>query len=134
MLAGRGERILGGMTDPALTAAVRAALLPLAAAGRTISYRDLAVLVPVPPPHGIYKLTLALEALVREDHAAGHPLIAALAVSRLGETIPGRGFFQLLTELGRYEGPDRGALAAQTHAAELTAAIDYWGAGSGISP
>ena len=83
------------MTIP-LPAAVRAALLPLARAGRTVTYRDLTGLVPVPPPHGIHKLTEALEDLVREDHAAGRPLIAALAVSRVGESVP---TFQALTDL-----------------------------------
>ena len=115
--------------------AVRAALLPLAKAGRSITYRDLAGLVPVPPPHGIHKLTLALEDLVREDHAAGRPLIAALAVSRVGgatpgQSMPGRGFFMLLNDLGRYAGPDRGPEAARAHAAELSAALAYWGSGT----
>jgi hypothetical protein len=122
------------MFDPALTTAVRAALLALARAGQTVTYRDLADLVPVPPPHRIHKLTLALEALVREDHAAGHPLIAALAVSQVGENLPGRGFFHLLAELGRYDGPDQGTRAARAHAAELAAAFRYWGQGSGASP
>ena len=87
--------------------------------GRTITYRDLAVLVPIPPPHTIHKLTLALEDLVREDHAAGRPLLAALAVSRTGNGVPGRGFFQLLADLGRYAGPDQGPEAEAAHAAEL---------------
>jgi hypothetical protein len=113
-----------------LAKAVRATLELQAGSGQTVTYRDLATLVPVPPPHGIHKLTLALEDLVRQDHAAGRPLIAALAVSRTGDGIPGQGFFQLLAELGRYAGPDRGAPAAAAHAAELRAALDYWGAGS----
>lgn len=113
-----------------LTQAVRDALEIQARRGQTVTYRDLAALVPVPPPHGIHKLTMALEDLVREDHASGRPLIAALAVSRAGDGIPGQGFFQLLAELGRYAGPDRGAPAAAAHAAELGAALDYWGAGS----
>jgi len=121
------------MTDPALVTAVRAALLPFARAGHTVTYRDLAALVPVPPPHRIHKLTLALEDLAREDHAAGRPLIAALAVSRIGENLPGRGFFHLLAGLGRYDGPDQGAPAARVHAAELAAALGYWGTVSGVS-
>jgi hypothetical protein len=112
---------------PDLAAQVRAALVPLARAGRTITYRELAALVPVPPPHGIHKLTLALEALAREDHAAGRPLISALAVSRVANGSPGPGFFQLLTELGRHGGPDRGEGAAAAHAFELAAALAYWG-------
>src|SRR3546814_9562843 len=64
--------------------------------------------------------------MAREDHAAGRPLLAALAVSRTqkgpdGGGIPGRGFFQLLTELGRYDGPDQGPEAAAQHARELQA-------------
>jgi len=119
---------------PDLTAQVRAALIPLARARRTITDRELAALVPVPPPHGIHKLTLVLEDLAREDHAAGRPLIAALAVSRVGDGLPGPGFFQLLAELGRYSGPDRGAGAATAHEAELAAALAYWGGAKQDSP
>ena len=121
------------MLDQALATAVPATLLPLARAGRTVTYRELAALVPVPPPRSIHKLTQALEALAREDHAAGHPLIAALAVSRTGENVPGRGFFHLLAELGRYDGRDQGAPAARAHAAELAAALRYWGSVSDVS-
>ena len=106
---------------------MRAALLPLARARRTVTYRDLVALVPVAPPHRIHRLTLALEDLIRADHAAGRPLIAALAVSRAGGGIPGRGFFQLLADLGRYDGPDQGPPAAAAHARELEAALAYWG-------
>ena len=114
--------------DPDLAAALRATLVPLARARRTITYRDLAARVPVPPPHGIHKLTLALEALVREDHLAERPLLAALAVSRTAPGIPGQGFFHLLAELGRYAGPDRGETATAAHAAELAQTFAYWGA------
>ena len=79
-----------------------------------------------PGPHVIHRLTLLLEAMVREDHAAGRPPLAALAVSRVTGT-PGRGFFQLLTELGRYAGPDQGPEATAHHARELAAALEYWG-------
>ena len=63
---------------------------------------------------------------MREDHAAGRPLLAALAVSRTGNGIPGRGFFQLLSELGRHAGPDRGPEAEAAHAAELARVFAYW--------
>ena len=120
--------------DPDFAAALRATLVPLARARRTITYRDLAARVPVPPPHGIHKLTLALEALMREDHLADRPLLAALAVSQTAPGIPGRGFFHLLAELGRYAGPDRGETAAAAHAAELAQAFAYWGAGPEAAP
>lgn len=116
------------MTDD--TAAIAAMLRPVLQAaarrGRTLTYRDLAVEARVPPPHSIHKTTEALEHLVREDHAADRPLLAAVAVGKAG--LPGPGFFQLLTLLGRYDGPNRGAEATERHAAELEAALAYWGA------
>jgi hypothetical protein len=105
-------------------------LLRLAAERRTATYHELAELAGVPPPHRIHSLTLLLEDLVRDDHAAGRPLLAACAVGRAQNGIPGPGFFQLLQQLGRYRGSDRGAEAAACHGAELAAAWDYWGGGS----
>ncbi len=107
--------------------ALQRALLGLAAARRTATYNELASLAAVPPPHRIHNLTLRLEDLIRADHAAGRPLLAAVAVSRGQNGIPGPGFFQLLREIGRYQGPDRGPEAAACHAAELQAAWDHWG-------
>ena len=122
------------MTDPAaddqtLMATLRQALRDCAAAGETVTYQDLTRRTSFPGPHAIHRLTLLLEAMVREDHAAGRPLLAALAVSRTSG-IPGRGFFQLLTELGRYDGPDQGPAAAAQHARELEAALARWGKGA----
>ena len=48
--------------------------------------------------------------------------------------IPDRGFFQLLAELGRYAGPDRGETVAAAHAAELARTFAYWGAYGGADP
>lgn len=120
------------MTDPTaedqrLIEALRRALIAFAATGETVTYQDLAWRVPMPGPHAIHRLTGLLETLVREDHAAGRPLLAALAVSRAQRGVPGRGFFQLLSELGRYHGPDQGPEAAAHHAEELRAALDHWG-------
>ncbi|WP_193367012.1 hypothetical protein [Pelagibius marinus] len=117
--------------DETLTAALRRELAACAKAGETVTYQDLAWRVAFPGPHAIHRLTELLEALVRDDHAAGRPLLAALAVSRAqknaaGDGIPGRGFFQLLNELGRYAGPDQGPEAAACHARELQDALVYW--------
>lgn len=98
---------------------LRDALAELAAERRTITYKELAGLVPVPPPHTIHKLTLALEDLIREDAAAGRPLSAALVISRGPAGLPGRGFFLLAAELGLYAGPEDGPGARAFHAAEL---------------
>lgn len=111
--------------DQTLKAQLRHALVACAAAGDTVTYQELVRRTAFPGPHAIHRLTLLLEAMTREDHAAGRPLLAALAVSRVSG-IPGRGFFQLLSELGRYEGPDQGPEAAAQHAKELQAALPYW--------
>lgn len=109
---------------------LHAILTDLARKRVCVTYRDLAALAAVPPPHSIHKLTLALEDLIREDAAAGRPLLAALAVSRGPAALPGRGFFALLRELGRYQGPDSGAEAAAYHGAEVERAWNHWGNGS----
>jgi hypothetical protein len=111
--------------DQTLMMRLRQALRDCAAVGETVTYQELARRSEFPGPHSIHRLTLLLEAMVREDHAAGRPLLAALAVSRV-TGIPGRGFFQLLSELGRYHGPDQGPEAAAQHARELAAARAYW--------
>jgi hypothetical protein len=121
------------MTDPTadhqtLMAALRQALQDCAVVGATVTYQELARRTSFPSPHAIHRLTLLLEAMVREDHAAGRPLLATVAVSRT-TGIPGRGFFQLLTELGRYDGPDQGPEAAAQHARELEAALAQWAKG-----
>lgn len=112
--------------DDRLIESLRRALTACALEGRTITYRELAQQVAFPGPHTIHRLTLLLEGMVRADHAAGRPLLAALAVSRAQGGIPGRGFFQLLSELGRYDGPDQGPQAAAWHSKELEAAIAHW--------
>jgi hypothetical protein len=113
--------------EEALCRELRRVLSALARNGHSITYRDLASLAGIDPPHAIHRLTLALERLAREDHAAGRPLLSALAVSRVG-AVPGRGFFELLSELGRFQGPSQGPQAALHHAEELALALAYWGA------
>ena len=111
---------------------LRRVLTACAATGETLAYRDLAQRAALPGPHSIHRLTLALEAMIRADHAADRPLLAALAVGRAqrgpdGRALPGRGFFHLLAELGRYDGPDNGPAAAACHAGEVARAQAYWG-------
>lgn len=118
--------------DLQLAESLRRELAACAAAGATVTYQELARRAAVPGPHAIHRLTTLLEDMVREDHFAGRPLLAALAVSRAqrssqGDGVPGRGFFQLLAELGRYDGPDQGPEAAAQHARELAAARAHWG-------
>ena len=88
--------------------------------GTTITYRDLAVAAEVPPPHSIHKTALALEELIRADHDAGRPILAAVCVGKTGRPRPG--FFHVLRDLGRYDGPDEGPAANAHHDAELAEA------------
>ncbi len=115
------------MTKPferAERAALDAALLEQAKAGMTASYAELAERMRLQAPHRIHRLTLALEERVKLDHTAGRPLLAAMAVGKFG--LPGRGFFQLLSDLGRYAGADSGPEAASHYAKERDAATAYW--------
>ena len=100
---------------------LRGELEACARARQTVRYRDLARRAEVPGPHTIHKTTQALEAITRADHAAGRPLLAALAVGRGNDGLPGPGFFQLLRELGRYDGPDGGETARSAHEQEIAA-------------
>lgn len=102
-----------------LSPILRERLQAHARAGETVRYRDLARAAAVPGPHSIHKTTLALEALAKADHAQGRPLISALAVGRAQGNRPGPGFFQLLRDLGRYDGPDDGPQAEAAHDREL---------------
>ncbi len=104
--------------------ALAAALRAQAGGGQPLAYLALAEAMGLAGPHRIHRLTEALEDLAKADHAAGRPLLAALATGRSG--LPGRGFFQLLRALGRYQGGDEGAEAAAAYARELAAAVDYW--------
>ncbi|MEM7225100.1 MAG: hypothetical protein AAF495_19135 [Pseudomonadota bacterium] len=111
----------------ALAEQLRRALNDVAADRTTITYLALAERIRMPGPHRIHRLTLALEDLVVEDHENNKPLIAALAIGRGPDGIPGPGFFQLLSRLGRYEGPDRGPQAIAAHDHEKRTVWNFWG-------
>lgn len=112
------------MDDPEL----RRVLCALAREHSVITYAGLAELIDQPGPHRIHGLTQRLEVLLQADNEAGRPLLAALVVGRNGR-VPQRGFFQLLAELGRYDGPDRGPEAEAFHREELELAWEWWGSG-----
>ncbi|WP_245888746.1 hypothetical protein [Halomonas denitrificans] len=86
--------------DPDLPRRLRAWLERLPEAQLPVTYQQAAEALGLVPPRTIQRVALALEALMREDAAAGRPLIAALVVSRRGE-LPRPGFFELAVELGR---------------------------------
>ncbi|TDB04257.1 hypothetical protein [Halomonas marinisediminis] len=79
---------------------LRALLECLPAEQLPITYQQAAEALGLSPPRTIQRVALGLEALMREDVAAGRPLIAALVISRRGD-MPRQGFFELAVELGR---------------------------------
>lgn len=85
----------------------------LAASGETITYGDLARELGL----RMGELTTALEALMEQDAAEGHPFRAALCAGRMNDGLPATGFFLKAAELGRYGGGDRGAYITAERAA-----------------
>ncbi|MFP4138651.1 MAG: hypothetical protein ACLFSR_09845 [Halomonas sp.] len=90
------------MNEPVdLAPRLRALLEQLPDEALPITYRQAAEALGLAPPRTIQRVAQALEALMREDVAAGRPLIAALVVSRRGD-LPRQGFFDQAVALGRF--------------------------------
>ncbi|MDR5864949.1 hypothetical protein QC758_18490 [Halomonas campisalis] len=111
------------MTQEAeLASRLRELLMGLPAAALPITYQQAAEALGLAPPRTIQRVALALETLMREDAAAGRPLIAALVVSRRGD-LPRQGFFDLAVELGRL--PPDPAQHQAAYREELARAMAY---------
>lgn len=80
---------------------LRALLEALPKEAAPITYQQAAAALGLSPPHTIRRVAMALETLMREDVAAGRPMVAALVVSRRGD-LPRQGFFELAVALGRF--------------------------------
>lgn len=104
----------------------RAYLQEIAARDEPITYKALAQALALTPPNTIHQVTEALEWLMREDAANGHPFIAALVVSRTRGGLPAPGFFDTAKTLGRFDGDPSGPNAAAFHGAMLDAAMAFW--------
>ncbi|SDN58837.1 hypothetical protein SAMN04487957_10182 [Halomonas shengliensis] len=90
------------MNDPDdLAPRLRERLEQLPSEALPISYHQAAEALGLSPPRTIQRVAQALEALMREDVAAGRPMIATLVVSRRGD-LPRQGFFDLAVALGRF--------------------------------
>jgi len=114
-------------TTQALAGRARACLQRIAARGEPITYKALAQALELEPPNTIHQVTEALEWLMREDAANGHPFIAALVISRARGGLPAPGFFDIAKELGRFDGDPSGFDAAASYGAMFDAAIAFWG-------
>lgn len=108
------------MHAPDLAYRLRALLEDLPDAAVPITYQQAAEALGLTPPRTIQRIALALEALMREDVAAGRPMIAALVVSRRGD-LPRQGFFELAVALGRF--PDDPARHETEYREELARAM-----------
>ncbi|TVP49798.1 MAG: hypothetical protein EA345_06010 [Halomonas sp.] len=83
-------------------AALRQLLLCAPRETLPITYQQAATALSLTPPRTIAQVTQALEQLMREDAAQHKPFLAALVVSRRGESLPAAGFFELAVALGRF--------------------------------
>ena len=113
--------------DP-LAPRLRMHLQDIAGRAIPITYQALAKALQLLPPQTIQKVTNALERLMAEDAAAGHPFIAALVVARSRGGLPAPGFFDCAARLGRSHVHATGPEAFAFHAQELNAAVVFWGA------
>ena len=114
-------------TTQALAGRARTCLQRIAARGEPITYKALAQALELEPPNTIHQVTGALEWLMREDAANGHPFIAALVISRARSGLPAPGFFDIAKALGRFNGDPSGPDAAASYGAMFDAAIAFWG-------
>ncbi len=106
---------------------LREELLKQARSGFPATYKILADRLELAPPNTIHRVAEALEQLMDEDIVAGRPLLAALAVSKIGPGIPARGFFLKAQDSGRFSGDPRGPEAFEFHARELQRALCFFG-------
>ena len=93
-----------------------------------VIYRELAKALGLTPPNTIHQVTEALEHLMAEDAATGHPFIAAIAISKARGGLPAPGFFDCARRLGRFAGDEAGLEAWAFHAQEFRAAVSFWAA------
>ena len=77
-------------------------MIASAKAGDTISYTDLVAKIAAIPfePHDV-RLDRLLEAVARDEENAGRGLLTVVVVHKHGDKMPGPGFFDLATQLGR---------------------------------
>ena len=117
-------RMIAASKDKAhnLAARVRAYLEALPAEDTPITYGALARALGLWMPGSVRRITRALEVTMREDADADRPFIAARAVSRAGEGLPGKGFFDLVTALAR--GPVEGQSDQEFHKNEIRRLAD----------
>ncbi|MGB0902123.1 hypothetical protein [Halocynthiibacter sp.] len=111
----------GLQADRALAPHVRAYLCSLSCHETPVTYQALTKALQLSPPNTIRQLTMALECLIEEDAATGHPLIAALVISKTRGGLPAPGFFDSAERAGRHHEDPR-----EFHAREFENAVKFW--------
>ena len=92
-----------------------------------ITYKDLAILLGIAPPHSIQQLVMLLESCQEDDAVLQQPQIASVVVQKTGLNYPRAGYFQKLSSLGLYSGPDQGPEAQMWHQNELEKVFEHYG-------
>lgn len=105
---------------------LRRLLAEQARSSGTVTYAELAERLGLTPPGAIQRVGNMLEALMREDAAAGRPLLSAVCVSKARRTLPAQGFFLAARKLGLFDGDSNGSGAQAFHARELQRVRDYY--------
>ena len=106
---------------------VRDHLKKIAPQRMPITCAELAQTLQLAPANTIHQVALALETLMEEDAAAGHPLISALVISRARGGLPAPGFFDCARRVVGYAGTEQGTDAHLFHAEAFEAAVRFWG-------
>jgi hypothetical protein len=86
-----------------------------------MTYGKLARALGLYAPGSIAKVTQALEATMAEDADSGAPFLASLVISKVGQGIAAKGFFQKAQALGR--GPGFGEDDRAYYHREFTGAV-----------
>jgi hypothetical protein len=107
---------------------LRSILMEFATKRQTTDYKTVTELLNFRPPNTIAQTTNLLEACQEDDVLLERPQLAAVVVQKTGNRNPRPGFYQKLSELGVYNGPDRGAQAQMWHQNELEKVYSYYSA------
>lgn len=110
----------------ALARRVRIHLQQMAVRAQPITYKALADAMELAPPKTIHQVTQALEHLMKEDAANQRPFIAALVISRGRSGLPAPGFFEVASQLGRFDSDSSASEAAEFYAAAFAASVTFW--------
>ena len=89
-----------------------------------LTYRALVERLELPTP-AMQTLTAALEYLAGLDARAERPLRSALVISQGASRLPRTGFFDCVSQLGRFSGPSDGIAAASWHASEVARVFEF---------